>query len=105
MNESFESISPTAIITSYPRVFTDIPYEKEIPSLTDALIQMFKSAKLNDQKCDELTKDILDKCKNHIDPKYEEINNKYNNITKENAYIICAYTCESKEKKYLGDLC
>lgn len=30
MNESFESISPTAIITSYPRVFTDIPYEKEI---------------------------------------------------------------------------
>ena len=30
MNQSFESISPTAIITSYPRVFTDIPYEKEI---------------------------------------------------------------------------
>lgn len=32
MNESFESISPTAIITSYPRVFTDIEYEKEIHS-------------------------------------------------------------------------
>ena len=30
MNESFESISPTAILTSYPRVFTDIPYEKDI---------------------------------------------------------------------------
>ena len=30
MIESFESISPTAILTSYPRVFTDIPYEKEI---------------------------------------------------------------------------
>ena len=28
--ESFESIIPTAIITSYPRIFTDIPYEKEI---------------------------------------------------------------------------
>lgn len=27
---SFESISPTAILTSYPRTFTDIPYEKEI---------------------------------------------------------------------------
>ena len=26
MIESFESISPTAILTSYPRVFTDIPY-------------------------------------------------------------------------------
>ena len=84
-------------INNYKDLF--IPYEKEKPSLTDALIQMFKSAKLNDQKCDELTKDILDKCKNHIDPKYEEINNKYNNITKENAYIICAYTCESKEKQ------
>lgn len=28
--DSFESISPTAILTSYPRIFTDIPYEKEI---------------------------------------------------------------------------
>lgn len=28
--DSFESISPTAILTSYPRTFTDIPYEKEI---------------------------------------------------------------------------
>lgn len=28
--ESFESIIPTAIITSYPRIFTDIPHEKEI---------------------------------------------------------------------------
>ena len=30
MLEPYESISPTAIITSYPRTFTDIPYEKEI---------------------------------------------------------------------------
>lgn len=30
MLESFESISPTAIFTAYPRIFTDIPYEKEI---------------------------------------------------------------------------
>lgn len=30
MIESFESISPTAILTSYPRIFTDIQYEKEI---------------------------------------------------------------------------
>lgn len=30
MLESFESISPTAIVTSYPRIFTDIPYEEEI---------------------------------------------------------------------------
>lgn len=30
MLENFESISPTAILTSYPRTFTDIPYEREI---------------------------------------------------------------------------
>jgi O-methyltransferase involved in polyketide biosynthesis len=30
MLESFESISPTAIVTAYPRMFTDIPYEKVI---------------------------------------------------------------------------
>lgn len=30
MLDDFESISPTAIVTSYPRTFTDIPYEKQI---------------------------------------------------------------------------
>jgi len=30
MLESYESVNPTAILTSYPRIFTDIPYEKEI---------------------------------------------------------------------------
>lgn len=30
MLEEFESISPTAILTSYPRIFTDIPYKKDI---------------------------------------------------------------------------
>ena len=30
MLENFESVSPTAILTSYPRTFTDIPYEKDI---------------------------------------------------------------------------
>lgn len=30
MLDNFESISPTAIFITYPRTFTDIPYEKEI---------------------------------------------------------------------------
>lgn len=29
-DKDYEDISPTAIVTSYPRIFTDIPYEKEI---------------------------------------------------------------------------
>lgn len=31
-DEDYDEISPTAIVTSYPRTFTDIPYEKEIYS-------------------------------------------------------------------------
>ena len=30
MLESYESVSPTAILTSYPRIITDIQYEKDI---------------------------------------------------------------------------
>lgn len=29
-DKDYEEICPTAIVTSYPRIFTDIPYEKEI---------------------------------------------------------------------------
>ena len=29
-DKEYEEISPTAIVTSYPRTYTDIPYEKEI---------------------------------------------------------------------------
>ena len=29
-NEEYESIIPIAVVTSYPRTFTDIPYENEI---------------------------------------------------------------------------
>ncbi len=29
-DKDYEEISPTAIVTSYPRIFTDIPYEKDI---------------------------------------------------------------------------
>lgn len=29
-DKDYEEISPTAIVTSYPRIYTDIPYEKEI---------------------------------------------------------------------------
>lgn len=29
-DQDYENISPTAFITSYPRIYTDIPYEKEI---------------------------------------------------------------------------
>lgn len=48
MLENFESISPTAIVTSYPRTFTDIPYEKEIYQWLQ------KNCKNNDVKLNKL---------------------------------------------------
>ena len=91
-NKSEESIN------NYKSLFAD--YEKKLPTLVESLNQMFKSANLNDAKISELTKDIIDKCKETIDKNYNEIKNKLNNITKDDAFIICAYTCESKDKRY-----
>ena len=48
MLDNFESISPTAIVTSYPRTFTDIPYEKEIYQWLQ------KNCKNNDVKLNKL---------------------------------------------------
>ncbi len=48
MLDNFESISPTAIVTAYPRQFTDIPYEKEIYQWLQ------KNCKNNDVKLNKL---------------------------------------------------
>lgn len=48
MLDNFESISPTAIVTAYPRQFTDIPYEKEIYQWLQ------KNCKDNDVKLNKL---------------------------------------------------
>ena len=65
-------------INNYKSLFAD--YEKKLPTLVESLNQMFKSANLNDAKISELTKDIIDKCKETIDNNYEEIKNKYVHI-------------------------
>ena len=85
-------------VNNYKNLFSS--YKNLTPNLSDSLKQMFKSENLDDKKCDELTKDILDKCKNIIDPKLSVIKQKYKNISKEDAYIICSYTCESNEYIY-----
>lgn len=48
MLDNFESISPTALVTAYPRQFTDIPYEKEIYQWLQ------KNCKNNDVKLNKL---------------------------------------------------
>ena len=85
-------------IDKYKNLF--INYKKNTPSLKDALIQMFESKNLDNEKINYLIGDIINKCKEKIDQNYNLIKNEYNNITKEDAYIICSYTYELKDKTY-----
>ena len=85
-------------INNYKNLFLD--YEKKTPSLKEALIQMFKSAKLDDQRANFFVRDIIDKCEDKINQRYNNIKNKYNNITKEDAYIICSYTYQLEEDDF-----
>ena len=61
---------------------------------------MFSSLKLDKKKINDLVDEIISKCKERIDPKFNEIKEKYENITKEDAYIICSYTFESEYQVY-----
>ena len=85
-------------INKYKNLFSN--YESNPPSLSEALIQMFESNELENDKIKRLTEDIINKCKERIDPNFNEIKKKYDKITKEDAYIICSYTCESMDRKY-----
>ena len=85
-------------INQYKDLFSS--YKDISPTLSDSLKQMFKSENLDEIKCEELVKDILNKCEKKIAQNLDEIQKQYKNITKEDAYIICSYACESKENKY-----
>jgi len=59
---------------------------------------MFLSVDFDKNKTNDLIDDIISKCKSKIDEIFDKIIiEKYPNITKDDAYIICSYTCESKE--------
>ena len=61
---------------------------------------MFKSLNPEDNIVTQLVEDIITKCKERIDPEYDQIKKIYENITIEDAYIICSYTCECEDKEY-----
>ena len=83
-------------INNYKHLF--FSYEKENPSLSQALDQMFISTNADSNKSKDLVNDILLKCESYINENFKKINQEYSNISKEDAKIICSYTCESKDK-------
>ena len=85
-------------LNKYKNLFSK--YENNPPSLKEALNQIYKSTNIENKQVDILTEDIINKCKGRIDPNIDDKKKKYNNITKEDAYIICSYTCESEQKEY-----
>ena len=85
-------------IDNYKDIFKK--YENNLPSLSDALKQMFISSGANKNEVEDLMNDILNKCEKKINENWEEIKQKYKKINKDEAYIICSYTCESKTRKY-----
>ena len=91
-NKSEESIN------NYKYLFYN--YEKNIPTLNEALNQMFKSSGLDDTTVNNLTEDIIMQCKMEINNRFYKINQKYKNISKNDAYIICSYTCETSNPDY-----
>ena len=85
-------------INNYKDMF--IEYEKNKPTLSEALTQMFISSGAQSNQSEELVKDILSKCESTIEKNFEKITKEYPNISKNDAYIICSYTCESEDYKF-----
>jgi len=85
-------------ISKYKDMFLD--YENKKPTLSEALTQMFISSGAEQNQSKILVKDILSKCKSTIDNNLDKIKKEHPNISKDDAYIICSYTCESKKSKY-----
>ena len=85
-------------VNNYKDLFNE--YKIKLPTLEEALNQMFTLSGVHKNKTDELIKDILDKCKEKIEKNFSKIKEKYDKIDKNDAYIICSYTCEASDPKY-----
>ena len=85
-------------INNYWELFSK--YEKEVPTLSDALYQMFNSLNIEDNKIKDFIYEILGKCKLIYEQNYKKIFDLYPNITEDNTYIISSFTCELSEYKY-----
>ena len=69
--ERIEDIPKNESLNKYHHLFLN--YSKSVPSLTEALNQMFSSTDISEQKINELTEDILSKIQKHINIVFEDI--------------------------------
>ena len=80
-------------INNYEYIFDE--FKKRIPTLNEALIQMFTYNGVDHYKSYNLINEILSKVNSHLNSrKFNEIKINYPKITFEEAQIISTYTCE-----------
>ena len=85
-------------INNYKDIF--IKYVDNPPSLEEALNQLFASNGAEKEEINDLTKDIITKCKKIIDINFNKIKKLYTKITYDDSLIISSYTCESYKGKF-----
>ncbi len=77
-------------------------YYDNPPTLSDALKEMFLNSKAPMESIDYLVNDIISKTEAKINENFEEIQEKYPNVSEEDSKIICSYTCECKNYSELS---
>ena len=78
-----EDIQKHKSINAYQNIFNE--FTEKIPSLNEALLQLFQSSGISDQKIYDIKEDILTKAEKVVEFNYEYIKEKYPNITTEDA--------------------
>ena len=92
-----EEIPKKDSIDDYENIFLE--YKTKIPTLYEALYQMYESVVIQDQKAYLLSLNIIEKSKKVIEFNYDLIYEKYG-ITKEESIIIASYSCEAFDSNY-----
>ena len=90
-----QEIGDEISINKYKDLF--LPLLKQIPSLEEALDQLYNSMNINDVKSQR--NKVIKECKEKIEKNFEKIKKIHPNITKNEALIINTYTYEDSETK------
>ena len=93
-----EDIPKNESLNKYQYIFQE--YIKKIPTLIEALNQMFSSTGISEQKIKDLTEDIVSKSQKIINFNFCDIKDKHPTIEREEALIISSYTCKAFDSNY-----
>ena len=93
-----EDIMKDESINNFSNMFKK--YNYDIPSLYDALYEMFISSAISSQRAYEFTEDIIMQCSKIVEFNFYLIKKKYPSISIKDAEIISSYTCDALDPYY-----